>query len=186
MKESSSISDIHFANSTTYEEFRIKEEEEVLSCLAPGRKCSGISEVYLLIQKNYKEKEKLRKESAKLEHQQDKTLAALASEIFDLGRFWSRLQQKIVEQECLEELKGLEIILKRMWSVLDERQVEILDLTGMPVSDELLKTVEVLKYVREPGTVAPIIKETKMPVIRCKGRLIQTGEVIATVGDNED
>jgi len=181
---SSSITDVCFADSTTYEEFRIDEEEEELNCLAPGKKCSGVSEVYLLIQKNHKEKERLRKEIARLEHQQDRTLAALASEIFDLDRFWKRLQLNVVTPESLDELRGLEIVIKRMWSVLEERDVEVEDLNGAPVSDELLKTVEVLKHLREPGILDPIVRETKMPVIRRAGRLIQTGEVITAVGDD--
>jgi hypothetical protein len=187
MSESTSINDVTLADTeTTCEEFRIDEEEKELKCLLRGRNCSGFSEAYLLIQKNHKEKRILLKEIDQLEHQQDKTLALLGSEIFDLQRFWNRMNQDMASPGHTDDMKGFEIILNRMWKLLDERDVEVEDLTGKPITDQLLNSVEVLKYLREPERIEPIVKEMKLPVIRRSGRLIQTGEIIAAVASDED
>jgi len=186
MPEFSSTTEIDGTEPAVHEEFKIEESEEELNCLSFGKKCTGFSEAYLLIQKKQLEKNKLLKEIARLGHEQDKTLAFFGSEVFDLEKLLQDIGQKEVAKEHLLELKGLEIILKRMWAALHERDVDVLDMSGKLVNDEMLKSVQVLKYINEPGVSEPIIKETKTPVIYREGRLIQMGLVIITVGENEN
>jgi len=185
MMESSWIFNIMKNKILNASEFTVEEEEEELKCLLSD-KINPYSENYMLIQKSHNEKMKLQKEIERLKERENKILAILGNEVFDFSKCLNSLKAKMVGKELIEEFSGLEILQKKMHQILKENGFEIIDLTGEPVNNELLKHIEVLKNIKEEGIPKPFVKKTIRPLVFHDSKLIQTGTVIVAIPSDKN
>lgn len=158
-------------------EFAIDEAEMELKSLA-GVKKAPYSESYMLIQKHHREKARLLREMEDWRKQEDKNLARLGTEIFVFGTYLEGLQGAMEVAGLSEEFHGLSILQAKMVDLLAEYGVELINLTGQPLTQELRGQAQVF-YVKKEGVTEPVVMETKEPLIHRRGKFVKAGVVIA-------
>lgn len=109
------------------------------------------------------------------------TLARLAAQRFELERLLERLLPQLAQagRDDLGEVLGL---FARGWDAeLARAGVEVEDLAGEPLTDELAEVVEVEAAVPDPETAAAVVRESLSPLVRWHGRVVAAARVITSV-----
>ncbi len=160
----------------TIPEFEIVETELPLKSLSSIKK-SPLSEIYALLQQQHKEKARLSGERQKQQKDEDRLLAQLGAEIFVLGKCLEEERDKLAAAGFEPELQRLLIQQEKLVELLKSQGVELINLTGEPLTLELLDKVKVLGWNTEPDLTIPLVQETMSPLIYRHDRFVQGGVV---------
>jgi hypothetical protein len=99
-------------------------------------------------------------------------IAALAAERFELDRVIKRIEPELVALGADNALRVLDLF-ARSWSAsLARHGVEVRDLTGAPFDDEIAEAVDVNAAVEDASITAPMIRETLVPLVLHRGRVV--------------
>lgn len=108
-------------------------------------------------------------------------IAELASERFEFERLIARILPEI-EKAGLEDVARVITLYVRSWdSNLRRAQIEVINLTGHHLTDEIAEVIEVESAISDPSISSVIIRETLSPLIKIKGRVISVAKVISSV-----
>jgi|GEM_PF-1892128 len=166
-------------------EFMIKEEAEELRCLAGDSKTPA-SEIFVIIQKNHREKKELQGKIIQLEETANTVLAQVATEVFDLNRSFLKLKERTTSDKLDEDFQGLDILRKRIQDILNRNKVEAVDLTGRMIDDEMLPQIVIIKNIPDEHVTQPVVRQTIQPLILRDGKMIQKGVVTVVIPKNEE
>jgi hypothetical protein len=124
-----------------------------------------------------KAREALDEEARKSRH----LIASLAAERFEFERLARRLEPDLARLQATELLRALDLY-KRAWDqVLRRNNVEVHDLTGCPLTDDLAEDIEVEGHVPDPSATRTVVRETLSPLVRYEGKTIGMAKVITSV-----
>lgn len=109
------------------------------------------------------------------------TLAQLAAERFEFERVMERTRADLGKNK-LRKLKQILNLHRKRWdNVLKRLEIEIVDLQGMVLSEELAAVIEVESAVPNSKVTETTVRETLSPLIKMRGELIGIGRVVTSV-----
>jgi molecular chaperone GrpE (heat shock protein) len=108
------------------------------------------------------------------------TIAALATERFELDRLIKRIEPELAALGADNALRVLDLF-ARAWSAsLARHGVEVRDLTGASFDDEIAEAVEVNAAIEDASIATPMIRETLAPLVVHRGRIV--GKAVVNKG----
>jgi hypothetical protein len=108
-------------------------------------------------------------------------IAGLAAERFEFSRLVRRIARELERLGASDSLRVLELH-ERAWDQrLSRAHIEVLDVTGFPLTNELLANVEVEAAVPDATVAHSEIRETLTPLVSLNGRPIGTAKVVTSV-----
>jgi hypothetical protein len=110
-----------------------------------------------------------------------RALARLAAPRFELGRLLARIQP-LLAGGGLENVAALLDLFARAWDAeLERAGVEVREVTGLEVSDELAAHISVAAAVPDPRIARAVVSETLSPLVVWSGRVVGVAQVITAV-----
>ncbi len=108
----------------------------------------------------------------------ERTIARLAT-----GRFeFQRLLDRVERAGTAPDLAGALALQARAWDAeLQRAGVEVRDLQGEVLTDELYAQVEVAGAVPDPAVDRPTVRETLVPLVLVGGQVVGAAQVITSV-----
>lgn len=111
----------------------------------------------------------------------NRVITELATERFEFERLIRRILPDI-EKAGIEHVARVITLYARSWdSNLRRAQVEVRDLTGSPLTDELAEVIEVESAIPDPSVSVLMIREMLSPLVRVEGRVTGIAKVITSV-----
>jgi hypothetical protein len=108
-------------------------------------------------------------------------IARLAAERFEFERLARRMEPDLVRLEAAGLLRALDLY-RRAWDQLLRRNnIEVCDITGYPLTDEIAEDLEVEGHVPDPAVTQTTIREMLSPLVRLEGKTIGMAKVITSV-----
>jgi hypothetical protein len=108
-------------------------------------------------------------------------IATLAAERFEFDRLMARIAPELERRNSNDLLQFL-VLFKRSWELRMRRaSIEVVDLTGQPVTDELAGDVEVESHVPDPSVAETRVRETLIPLVLLGGRSIGMAKIVTSV-----
>lgn len=108
-------------------------------------------------------------------------IVALAAERFEFARLMRRIAPELERLGANDVLRVLDLHARAWDHRLTRNHVEVRDLTGFPLSDELLENVEVEAAVLDPAVAQSEIRETLSPLVLLHGQPIGISKVVTSV-----
>jgi hypothetical protein len=115
------------------------------------------------------------------------TLARLAAARFEFGRLLARILPALAAgaagaSASRVDVAGLLELFARGWDAeLERAAVEVRELTGLEMSDELAAVTAVEAAVPDPGIARAVVRETLSPLVLWAGRVVGVAQVITAV-----
>lgn len=108
------------------------------------------------------------------------SLAALAGQRFEFERMLRRLRPQL--EGCGEALRVLDLFARGWDAVLGREQIEVRDLTGLPLSDEIAECIDEVSGAVPDGAVDHVVvRETLVPVVLHRGAVIGRAAIVKTI-----
>lgn len=110
-----------------------------------------------------------------------RTLASLAAARFELGRLFARITPALAAAGQ-EDLGRVLALFARSWDAeLERARIEVRDVTGRPMTEELAAVIEVEGAVPDPAARETLVRETLSPLVLWAGRVVGVARVITSV-----
>jgi hypothetical protein len=113
-------------------------------------------------------------------------IASLAGERFEFERLVRRMVPELVRMEAAELIKALDLFQRAWDQTLRRNKIEVLDISGWTLTDEIAEEIEVKGHVSDSGVTQTKVRETLAPLVRIEGRTIATAKVITSVAAREE
>ncbi len=127
------------------------------------------------------ERERAAEELERHRRETSRLLARLAAERFDFERLLDRVLPDLAGAGR-EDLGDKLRLFARSWDAeLERARVEVRDLTGDAVTDELAEIIEVEGVVPDPGTSQAVVREALSPLVLWQDRVVGLSKVITSV-----
>lgn len=127
-----------------------------------------------------------REQLATQSRKMNRLVAQLASERFELERLLRRVLPEL-EAAGLTSLAKVLTLFARSWdSNLRRAEIEVRDVTGCELTDELVEVVEVESAVVDAGVRQTVVRETITPLVIYQGRVIGVATIITAVPVSHD
>jgi len=108
------------------------------------------------------------------------SLAALAVQRFEFERMLRRLRPLL--EGCGDAVRVLDLFARGWDAVLGREQIEVRDLTGLPLSDEIAECIdEVSGAVPDHTADCVAVRETLVPVVLHRGIVIGRAAIVKTI-----
>jgi len=136
---------------------------------------SPIEHAALIMKKNADNISTLNKKSETKESDNDKILADLANQIFQLKKALER-NEKFYDNDKLKSIfKELNIIYSQMSAILSNNKIEIIDLTGQNIDSNISENIDIIGWLEtdKPDdyiieTLAPLVKKNEKVILQAK------------------
>jgi hypothetical protein len=152
---------------------------------APGGLPELALELYRRVGDSTREAEeqqrKARQEIEQHTREAGRTLARVAAARFELGRVLARVLPMLAEGGREDVGRILELFARGWDAELERARVEVRDVTGQPITDELAAVIEVEAAVPEPMVPHATVRETLSPLVLWAGRPVGVARVITSV-----
>lgn len=113
-------------------------------------------------------------------------VASLATERFELDRMMRRISSELTRRNCADLLQAI-VLYSRAWDLkLTRASLQVLDLTGQPLTDELLGDVEVESHMPDPSVPVTMVRETIIPLVLLSGKVIGPAKIVTAVPIDEE
>jgi hypothetical protein len=127
-----------------------------------------------------------REQFATQNRKMNRLVAQLASERFELERLLRRVLPEL-EAAGLANLAKVLTLYARSWdSNLQRAEIEVRDVTGCELTDELVEVVEVESAVADASVRQTVVRETITPLVIHQGRVIGVATIITAVPVSRD
>ncbi len=127
------------------------------------------------------ERERAADEIERHRQESSRLLARLAAERFEFERLLVRVLPDLAGTD-LEDLGEKLRLFARSWDAeLGRARVEVRDLTGDAVTDELAEVIEVEGVVPDPDTSQAVVREALSPLVLWQGQVVGLSKVITSV-----
>lgn len=110
-----------------------------------------------------------------------RTLARVAAARFDFGRVLARVLPLLAEGGRDDIGRILELFARSWDAELERARVEVRDVTGQPITEELAAVIEVEAAIPEPAVHQAAVRETLSPLVLWAGRPVGVARVITSV-----
>ena len=100
------------------------------------------------------------------------TIAALAAERFEFDRLLKRIEPELVALGAANVARVLDLFARGWNSTLSREGIEVRDLTGMAFTDDLADAVDVSSAIEDASIGEPIVRETLVPLVLHRGRVV--------------
>jgi hypothetical protein len=110
-----------------------------------------------------------------------RTLARIAVARFELGRVLARVLPMLVESGRDDVARILELFARGWDSELERARVEVRNVTGQLITEELAAVIEVEAAIPEPAVRRATVRETLSPLVLWAGRPVGVARVITSV-----
>lgn len=108
-------------------------------------------------------------------------IALLAAQRLEYGRLLRRILPEL-EQRGLPEVCKVLTLYARSWDAdLRRARVEVRDLAGSVLTDELREMIEVESAIPDPAVGETVVRETLFPLVLHEGRVASPAKVITSV-----
>jgi hypothetical protein len=124
---------------------------------------------------------KARQEIDRSTQEAGRTLARVAAARFELGRLLARVLPMLVEADRGDVARILELFTRGWDAELERARVEVRDVTGQALTDELAAVIEVEGAIPDPGVDQAMVRETLSPLVLWAGRIVGVARVITSV-----
>ncbi len=129
---------------------------------------------------------KLREELGEQARALKRLIALLASERFEFDRLMRRIGPELMSGGMAGLMESLQLY-ARGWDMrLNRMSIQVVDLAGYPLSDDLVNDLEVESHVHDPSIRATTIRETLVPQVFLEGKSIGMAKVIAAVPSSSE
>lgn len=124
---------------------------------------------------------KARQEIERSTREAGRTLARVAAVRFELGRLLARVLPMLAEANRSDVARILELFARGWDAELERARVEVRDVTGQPLTDELAAVIEVEGAIPDPAVDQAMVRETLSPLVLWAGRVVGVARVITSV-----
>ena len=170
-------------------------EETMASCLPPPVKVPGelnlakmedaAYELYDRVARADEQLTKcersLRAELAEKSRSAQRLIAMLAAERFEFDRILRRLSPELERRGASDLLQYLNLFV-RAWDLkLSRANIQVLDIAGCLLDDELAGDVEVESHVPDVSVSATMVRETLVPLVKLDGKTIGQAKIVTSV-----
>lgn len=142
-------------------------------------------ELYRQIAGAAREREEQRRsaqqETERQTREAERTLARLAAVRFELARLLARILPALAEGGREDIVRILELFARSWDAELERCRIEVRDVAGEPVTDELAAVIEVEAAVPDPTTREAKVRETLSPLVVWDDRVVGVARVITSV-----
>jgi hypothetical protein len=108
-------------------------------------------------------------------------LGRLAAMRFEFARLLVRIRPQLAGAAGEDVFRLLDLF-ARGWDVeLERTEIEVRDVNGQPMTDELAERIEVLGAVPDPACSEATVRETLSPLVLWAGRVVGVARVITSV-----
>jgi hypothetical protein len=115
-----------------------------------------------------------------------RTISELAAERFAFDRLIGRILP-MLESAGLEQAVKVIQLYARSWDAnLKRARIEVADLAGQPLTDELAEVIEVESAISDPAVREIVVRETLSPLVKLEGRVIGLARVNTSVPVHSD
>ena len=104
-------------------------------------------------------------------------IATLAAERFEFERLLRRIEPELQRLKADDLLRVVSLYARSWDQKLLRLRIEVRDLTGMPISDD----VEVESHVPDPSVSQTEVRETLTPLVLLDGKVIGLAKVVTSV-----
>lgn len=126
------------------------------------------------------EQERTERQLAAQQRAADEVMAALAAPRFELARLCARLLPRLEVTGLAPEARALSLFARAWDQELTRHGVEVCDLSGQELSDELAQVVEVEAAVADPAVRELRVRQTLVPLVKLGGRVVGVARVISS------
>ena len=117
-------------------------------------------------------------------HQAHRTMARLAAQRFEFTRLSQRIRSEL-ETLCPDHTETIDNVLglfARNWDAnLRRAGLEVIDLTGHPLTNELAEVVEVESAIPDASAREIVVRETLTPLVKVEGQVVALAKIITAV-----
>lgn len=110
-----------------------------------------------------------------------RTLARVAAARLDFSRLLGRVLPMLSDGGREDVGRILELFARGWDAELERSRVEVRDVTGQPITEELAAVIEVEAAVPEPAVSQAMVRETLSPLVLWAGRVVGVARVITSV-----
>lgn len=110
-----------------------------------------------------------------------RVIALLAAERFEFERLMRRILPDLRAAGADEAVRVLTLYARTWDANLRRSQVEVCDLTGSVLTDELSELVEVESALPDSTVSEPVVRETLSPLVKVEGHVVSLSKVITSV-----
>jgi len=129
---------------------------------------------------------RLRAEMTEKTRRANRLIAVLASVRFEFVRLVQRLWPELQSLQA-NNLMELCVLFLRSWdSRLHQASIRVVDLTGLPLTDELAGDVEVESHVPDPSVAQAMVRETLAPLVLLEGKVIGMAKIVTSVPETKE
>jgi len=108
-------------------------------------------------------------------------IAVLVVERFELDRMMRRIEPELTRRGCTDLLLSISLY-ARAWDLkLSRASLQVVDLTGSPLTDELAGEVEVESHLPDPSVTVTTVRETLVPLVLLDGKVIGPAKIVTSV-----
>lgn len=111
----------------------------------------------------------------------NRTIRELAAERFEFGRLVERILPALTQAGLADVIKVLDIYARTWDANLKRARVEVENLTGRVLTDELAELVEVESAIPDPAVRETIVRKTLTPLVKIDGRVTGLAKVNTSV-----
>jgi hypothetical protein len=122
-----------------------------------------------------------RQEVEKFTREAGRVLARLAAARFELERLLARLRPELAAAGRDDLGRVLDLFARGWDAELERSRVEVRDVTGLPMTDELAQLIEVEGAVPDVASRETTVRETLAPLVLWAGRVVGVARVITSV-----
>jgi hypothetical protein len=120
-------------------------------------------------------------ESAEQTRTLHRLVAILAAERFEFDRMMRRIGPELTRRNCTDLLQSIGLY-ARAWDLkLSRASLEVVDLAGYPLTDELAGEVEVESHLPDPSVSVTTVHETLVPLVVLGGKVIGPAKIVTSV-----
>jgi hypothetical protein len=132
--------------------------------------------------RRYQEMERRQQsEIAETSRKTHRLISALAAERFEFDRLMRRLKPELERRNAGDLIQLLDLFAKAWDLKLGRASIQVVDLAGLPLSDELAGDVEVESHFPDPSVVQATVRETLIPLVLLEGKTIGSAKIITAV-----
>lgn len=124
---------------------------------------------------------RLRMEMSEKARSANRLIAALAVERFEFERLVRRLRPELERCKAADAMQAFDLY-SRAWDLkLGRAGIEVVDLTGHTLSDDIADDVEVESFVPDPSVTQTMVRETLVPLVLLQGKTVGQAKIVTSV-----